>query len=126
MSQSVEIGVDIEKIKNSMDYLNIAKRFFHPDEYSTLLQITNLQQQQRAFFVLWTAKEALLKATGEGIAAGLSSFSIQQDTFNPLVFNHNYSSNITLTSLQAPNNYVATLAIVGENKPILYRELSIL
>ena len=126
VSSDVEVGVDIEKIKNSADYLAIAKRFFHPDEYHQLMNTENPQKQLDTFFTLWTAKEAILKATGEGIAAGLNNFSVQHDDSHPKILKHTYSRDIALTLLQTPANYVAVLAITGEKKSIVYRELSIL
>lgn len=126
VANNVEIGVDIEKIKTSANYLDIAKRFFHADEYHQLMKIENTQEQLNTFFILWTAKEAILKATGEGISAGLDNFCVQQDHSNPNELKHTYSDNIALRRLNAPDGYVATLAIVGENKSVIYREFSML
>lgn len=125
VSQEVEIGVDIEKVKPFKNYLDIAKRFFHPDEYSQLLNIANVQQQQRQFFTIWTAKEAILKATGEGIAAGLNSFSVHQNLSKPDELDHSYAENIALIPLKTPDDYVATLALIGEKRPLIYREFSV-
>lgn len=126
ISTDVEIGVDIEKIKTNVNYLDIAKRFFHPDEYHHLTKIEDFQKQQQFFYLLWTAKEALLKATGEGIAAGLNHFSVQQDNTHPKILKHTYLNHITLSPLQTPENFIATLAITGKQKPILYRDIFIL
>ena len=126
VANGVEIGVDIEKIKTSANYLDIAKRFFHPDEYQQLMEFEDAQQQQQQFYILWTAKEAILKATGEGIAAGLNKFSVQQHLSNLDELKHTYPETITLMPLSVPDNYVATLAIVGEKRPLIYREFSVL
>ncbi len=126
VTNGVGIGVDIEKIKPTSGYLEIAKRFFHPDEYSYLLNISETHLQRQQFFIIWTAKEAILKATGEGIAAGLNSFSVQQNLSNAGELLHTYRDNIAVMQLKAPDDYVATLALVGEKMPLIYRELSIL
>lgn len=73
------IGVDIEKI-SSRGGMDIAKRFFHPDE-STWLQAQPTGEQQSAFFWLWTRKEAFVKCTGKGIAEQLDQFSVLTDHF---------------------------------------------
>lgn len=121
VSHGREIGVDIEEIRNSADYLNIAKRFFHPEEYHQLINIQDVQKQRRTFFTLWTAKEALLKAKGDGITAGLNHFCVQFNLNHPGEIKHSDSGNIALTPLETPDNYVATLAIVGEQKPVFYQ-----
>lgn len=125
VSSHVDIGVDIEKIKASANYLEIAKRFFHPEEYDHLVKIENIHDQQKTFFMVWTAKEAILKATGQGIAAGLHHFSVWQDSSHPQRLKHTHPNPIALARLEVPEHYVAALAIAGEIKPIVYRTLSL-
>jgi len=122
VTNDTEVGVDLEKIKTSSNYLDIAKRFFHPEEYTQLESVNNEQKQQKLFLLLWTAKEAILKATGEGIAAGLNSFCIQSLTHDEAELKHTYPSNIALSRLVVPDNYVASLAVIGAQKSILYRD----
>ena len=59
-----ELGVDIEEPDPSRDYRGIADRFFHSEERAYL---DALGGGSTAFLRIWTAKEALLKATGEGL-----------------------------------------------------------
>jgi 4'-phosphopantetheinyl transferase len=73
-----EVGIDVEKIKN-ID-INIAKRFFHKDEYLYLLKNEN---KKDFFYKLWTLKESFIKADGRGLSLGLDSFCILPDR-NPL------------------------------------------
>lgn len=63
---SVEIGIDVEKVKPLPDLLAIAKAFFSEEEY---LHLENLDEAERTrvFYALWTKKEALLKALGLGL-----------------------------------------------------------
>ena len=49
----------------------LVARFFSPRE-SELFQKVSADQKPAAFFNLWTRKEAMLKATGEGITRSLS------------------------------------------------------
>ena len=69
-----EIGIDLQ-IHKKMRYLSLAKRFFHPDEYSYLLSLP-AEYQPDAFFLLWTSKEAYVKYTGDGIDQNFSKFSV--------------------------------------------------
>ncbi|MGK7934071.1 MAG: 4'-phosphopantetheinyl transferase superfamily protein [Microcystaceae cyanobacterium] len=70
-----DVGIDIEKVREMTDVEAIAKRFFCPEEGSLIAGLTG-KEQLTAFFELWTAKEAYLKATGDGIGAGLDSIRI--------------------------------------------------
>lgn len=70
------IGIDVEHVRHSK--LSVAKRFFHEEEYRTLMQ-TPLNEQDRYFTSLWVLKEAYVKCTGEGIANRFGEFSIHID-----------------------------------------------
>lgn len=59
-----EIGVDIEVINPDINYKDIAKSYFGAEE---LRFIETATDPAKAFFLLWTRKEALLKACGLGI-----------------------------------------------------------
>ena len=64
-----DIGVDIERMRQR-NYLKIAERFFHKDEYEQLLNC-NDAEREKLFHRMWTLKEAFFKATGAGISQGL-------------------------------------------------------
>ncbi|PJZ68817.1 hypothetical protein CH373_15475 [Leptospira perolatii] len=70
-----EIGIDIEKIRELEDPLNIAEKFFSKSEYNEIAKKPGHQIFPQ-FFRLWTAKEAYLKAVGIGINQDLKEFSI--------------------------------------------------
>ncbi len=69
------IGIDVEYMRPAPDMLSIAKRYFAPDEYETMLSLSPDKREQ-AFYTLWTLKEAYLKATGEGLG-GLGNVQIK-------------------------------------------------
>ncbi|MBK5929299.1 4'-phosphopantetheinyl transferase family protein [Halochromatium salexigens] len=68
------VGVDVEQIRPTRDWEAIAQRFFAADEQRWLARFADGERQAR-FFELWSRKESLLKATGDGLAGALSSFS---------------------------------------------------
>ncbi|MEE0910219.1 MAG: 4'-phosphopantetheinyl transferase superfamily protein [Bacteroidales bacterium] len=74
-----EIGIDIENTRKCN--LNLAKRYFHQEEYNYLSSLPK-EEQDEAFTRIWTLKEAFVKCTGEGIAGGFNKFSvIEQSKF---------------------------------------------
>ena len=65
-----EVGVDIERIRDVN--LRIAEKFSGGErEY-----ILSAESPQKAFFEIWTAKEAYLKKCGTGLTVPLDSFSV--------------------------------------------------
>lgn len=60
-----EIGVDVEKVKHTFKE-NIAKKYFSAEEYSILMDLAPAERA-RMFYHFWARKEALQKATGNGL-----------------------------------------------------------
>jgi 4'-phosphopantetheinyl transferase len=73
------VGVDLEYIQEHTDYADIARRFFSATEVDYLTALPS-HLHAEAFFSCWTKKEAYLKASGEGLAIPLNSFSVPQTT----------------------------------------------
>ena len=64
------LGVDYEVARPRPRARALARRFFHPQEFADLSQQADACLES-AFLKLWTAKEAVLKALGEGLRFGL-------------------------------------------------------
>jgi 4'-phosphopantetheinyl transferase len=69
---SIELGIDIEQIKTDFLIDDIMSNYFNRKEQA---YIVDHQNPQYAFFVLWTRKEALMKAWGTGLQDNLWSIS---------------------------------------------------
>lgn len=59
------VGIDLEKINYTLNYRSIAGQYFTSEERLCLDRFPKARKQ-RAFYRLWTRKEALLKAAGTG------------------------------------------------------------
>lgn len=70
LGEAMTLGVDIERLRPRPRALELAQRFFHPDE-ATWLRAQRDDARELAFVRLWCAKEAVLKAHGAGIVLGL-------------------------------------------------------
>ena len=76
ISKELEIGLDIENpTRDSGSLLDIADRYFTEEETAALRNASE-EQEKQLFFNIWTLKEAVLKATGDGIVAGLDSIDV--------------------------------------------------
>jgi 4'-phosphopantetheinyl transferase len=75
-----EVGVDVEDTRRSGYSVEIADRFFSPDEARELRSWPAERQPER-FFDYWTLKEAYIKARGLGLQIPLDQFTIRLPGF---------------------------------------------
>ncbi|HZR59126.1 MAG TPA: 4'-phosphopantetheinyl transferase superfamily protein [Terriglobales bacterium] len=68
------LGVDVENFRAREVSIDIADRYFAPQEVAALTAAP-LHQQQYRFFEYWTFKEAYIKARGMGLSLPLDKFS---------------------------------------------------
>jgi 4'-phosphopantetheinyl transferase len=71
----IDIGVDVERVRWIPDFDELVSRFFSKRE-APLFTGLAAELKPAAFFNLWTRKEALLKATGEGICDALDRVEV--------------------------------------------------
>ncbi len=116
------LGVDIERMRDKLDYLRFSRRFFSPLEQEQLRAVP-AADRQRAFFDGWTRKEAFLKAMGCGLTLGLDQFdvSLAPVARDALLATH-YSAEVRhrwlLRSLTVGGNYRAAVAWQGADRQI--------
>lgn len=63
------VGFDIENLQRKADFQKLADRYFQPSERE--LMDRSDDAKHTAFLEIWTAKEAMIKLFGTGIAFGL-------------------------------------------------------
>ncbi len=68
------LGVDVENVRAREVSIDIADRYFAPQEVADLTATPPHEQQYR-FFEYWTFKEAYIKARGMGLSLPLDKFS---------------------------------------------------
>ena len=68
VSSARQVGVDVEQLRSLPDLDSLAARVCNESELASIMGLAQADRE-RAFFALWTRKEAMAKATGEGIAA---------------------------------------------------------
>src|ERR1700719_4055190 len=70
-----QVGVDVERIRKDTNAMELAERFFSPQEVQWL-RSRPASEQGSSFFSCWTAKEAYIKAHGEGLSMSLRGFGV--------------------------------------------------
>jgi len=76
-----DVGVDLEHVDDAVEWEEIPARSFAPGEQRALSALPH-GARRAAFFDCWTRKEAVVKASGEGLRRPLSSFvvSVEADS----------------------------------------------
>jgi 4'-phosphopantetheinyl transferase len=111
VTKNNRIGIDIEYIKEKYDCANIAKRFFTVREAREIESIDE-PDRSRYFLRLWTAKEAFLKAMGDGLAGSLDKIEICWDKERYIyAIEGNIDSNWQLIALDLAADYLAAVAV---------------
>lgn len=72
---SVPIGVDVEQIDRVLTVDDFVRFALAPAERERIRRVDG-QVDQAAFFRIWTRKEAILKATGDGLRVPMSSLTL--------------------------------------------------
>ncbi|MFC1748584.1 4'-phosphopantetheinyl transferase family protein [Pseudomonadota bacterium] len=96
-------GIDIECERNSINHLELARRFFHHDEY-----IDIEKRGKQYFYKYWTAKEAFIKLTGKGLNTPLDSFKAYTshgDTVSIETLDDQIENDVGMWYRQLPNDY---------------------
>lgn len=70
------VGVDIEQISPDLDCLAMARHLYQPAEV-TRLAAASADARRTEYYMLWTAKEAYVKALGTGLA-GLRDVAVHR------------------------------------------------
>ena len=111
------IGIDVEFMRPTIAALEIAERYFSPQEVIELRALPESQQAE-AFFLCWTRKEAYVKAKGEGLHIPLESFSVSLTPGQPERLECADSYRWSVRSLRPETLYVGALVAEGQNWPL--------
>jgi 4'-phosphopantetheinyl transferase len=114
LARDRQVGVDIEHVRPCRDPLAVAERFFTGEEHA-VLQTLPADQVLHAFLRVWTAKEAVVKALGLGMAAMMGRFAVEAHPQRPLRLIRSAPGmpDLSLHPLEGMPGTMATLAIAG-------------
>lgn len=110
------IGVDLERLRPVEDLERLVERFYSSAEFAVICDLP-AELRKIAFFRGWTAKEAYLKATGEGLAGGLDQVEVSLNPGEPLRLlklpGNGAASCWSLFSPDVHPDYIAAIAVEG-------------
>ena len=107
-SRQVRLGVDVEFCKQNRQFGPLAELMLRPEERAQFSAVAPTDQVE-AFYAMWTAKEALLKAHGLTLADGLAAMRVRCEKAGTVAA---VQPGETLYSLPVAPDYAATLALL--------------
>jgi len=72
------LGIDVEWVEREIEVLEIARSTFAPGEVKRIENAAAGAERAQAFFAVWTRKEAIVKAHGQGLTIPLESFEVPE------------------------------------------------
>ena len=123
ISRQGEVGVDVEPLRPMPDALKLAERFFCPAEHQMLKGLEEAFQSE-AFLRMWTAKEAFVKAIGEGLAHPIHEVEIALGGPDGLVVQGIHPragkpGGMAFAALESLSGHASMLVLLqGQNEPL--------
>jgi 4'-phosphopantetheinyl transferase len=117
VARGQQVGVDVEHPRDQVNFERIAERFFSLEEFEALMELP-APKRRRAFYNIWTRKEAYVKTRGDGIAAGLGTFSVSSTGPAELLRSDEGREEVErwrLLTLDLDGDYVAALCAEGRD-----------
>jgi 4'-phosphopantetheinyl transferase len=111
-----EVGVDVEFVRPLPELHALAKLACGPGE-RTRFDAEAPSRRTRAFYEMWTRKEAVLKARGTGLSRPLDSIEVtfgEDERPRVIASSDPVDLTMTLTAFEPAPGYVAAAAVSGE------------
>lgn len=114
-STSLEsVGVDIECLDRQTEFEGLIKRFYTENEQRQF-EILSGDDRRRLFFRLWTAKEARMKLTGEGLGLSPRKIDVRIEWDRPVGYAAPAPMNLPLEMLEV-EQFNAVAAITADRE----------
>jgi 4'-phosphopantetheinyl transferase len=124
VAREARVGIDVERLRPVSEVSALVERWFAPAEAASFALVSH-PQKAVTFLGLWTRKEAFVKATGEGLLRPLESFVVTVPPAEARVVSvggRRHDVRWTMRTIDGVRGCVATLAIEGPLRSIVYRD----
>ncbi len=123
LTEGLDLGIDVEELDRDTPTKRLARRFFAEAE-SHAVEHTGEANRNRVFFHCWTAKEAVLKATGSGLTVPVREVEVDPNPDAPprllaLGGDVTEAERWTLLRHEVPGRWIATVAFRGKARGLI-------
>lgn len=118
-SSATPVGVDVEEIREIPDLMAMARSHFSMTEIEAIGRLSPAERTA-AFFVIWTRKEAFVKAIGRGLSFPLRSFGTGCPHQPPYLTDQQARiwADWTLADVRPDERHLGAVAVHRPNMPI--------
>ena len=85
VTRSGEIGIDVEMFDRKVEIDDLSRHYYTESEQDALAELSGTARRE-LFFWLWTAKEARMKVTGEGLALDPRHIDVEIEAGQPVAY----------------------------------------
>jgi len=116
LCREAAVGVDVEWVAREIEALEIARSTFAPGEVKRIEEAAEGVERARAFFAVWTRKEAMVKAHGQGLTIPLESFEAPEGDAEQAVelVVKGEARKMYVRGVDAGDGFAAALAVAAE------------
>ncbi len=115
ISRGIAIGVDVERVKDGYEP-SLAQSVLQPSEQRSLMTLDEADRRW-GFCRYWTRKEAILKATGDGLGVSPELIAVTAPSSEPALVDWQAPGRplaaVVLYDLDGGPGYAASLAAIG-------------
>lgn len=116
-SRNGPVGLDVEQLVGRPDHSDLIDNVLSPIEADSFANV-DLSATQEAFLRYWVRKEALVKATGDGISSGLASITVTSYDQSPSLLSWaerpELPTRTVMYDTDPQHGYISALAIVAD------------
>lgn len=122
-----EVGIDLERMRDDVNWQGLADRLFSPNECERLRRLSG-NQATRLFFTLWTCKEACAKALGTGLSLDLNRCEVLRVAEERVakvewLETSGQHGDCLVQVLSLGSDYVGAVAAEGDDWRAVYRQI---
>ena len=121
VTRGSEVGVDLEKIRDMRGMQDVIRFFYTAAEKNYLTCCATKAQKSKAFFQIWTRKEAVVKAQAGKLAADIGAVDVPGDGCRKTI--KSSSRFWCLHDLEIEHGRAAAVCIAGRRCRVSHRSL---
>jgi 4'-phosphopantetheinyl transferase len=115
-----DVGCDLERLDDELDWRPIADGLFTPGECAALAALV-APTARRGFFACWTRKEAFVKALGLGLSYPLAAFDVSVGAQASL---QSGGEGWAIAAPPAPPGFTAAIVARDDGTPLIIEPLA--
>jgi 4'-phosphopantetheinyl transferase len=117
-----QVGIDIEWKDKKIDISGVSKLVLTPAEVSSFNKLS-LEERFNTFYNIWTKKEAIIKAIGQGLSYSIRKIEVMNSSSSKRKYYKSKNNKYYYLSLPALDNYVGAVTIAHKINKLIHLDM---